>query len=135
MDSSALLPAAPVREMIRDGENGLLAEFFSAEAMAEKAVTVLRDPDAARPLGRAAERMIVDRYSLDAVIPEMVRMYEDTAAMNLPSWPVPPMSNQPPAVPVTPARPSAAPPTVVAPPPHVPPLRQPGPKKPSPFRG
>jgi hypothetical protein len=68
---------APVREMIRDGENGLLADFFSPEAFAEKALAVLRDPAAFRPLGRAAERMIVERYSLEAVLPEMLRMYEE----------------------------------------------------------
>ncbi|MGB7161548.1 MAG: glycosyltransferase, partial [Tepidisphaeraceae bacterium] len=82
---------APVREMIKDGENGLLADFFSPEAIAEKALGVLRDPDGARPMGRAAEKMIVERYSLEAVIPEMIRMYEETAALKsqLPSWPLP----------------------------------------------
>lgn len=66
----------PVREMIRDGENGLLADFFSPEAFAEKALAVLQDPSAFRPLGRAAEQMIIERYSLEAVLPEMLRMYE-----------------------------------------------------------
>ena len=84
-----------------------------------------RDPDAARPMGRAAERMIVERYSLDAVIPEMLRMYEETAAMSssLPTWPLPPVAPQAPATPI--ARPQPAPTIgpVISAPPHVPPVR------------
>lgn len=68
---------SPVREMIKDGENGLLADFFSPEEFAEKAVEVLKDPAAFRPLGRAAERMVIERYSLEAVLPQMLQMYED----------------------------------------------------------
>jgi glycosyltransferase involved in cell wall biosynthesis len=69
----------PVVEIIRDGENGLLAEFFDIEGMAEKAVSALKDPAAYRPLGGAAEQMIAERYSLDAVLPEMTRLYEDAS--------------------------------------------------------
>jgi glycosyltransferase involved in cell wall biosynthesis len=68
---------APVEEMIKDGENGLLADFFNAEQFAARALTVLRDPDAFRPLGAAAEKMIAERYGLDRVLPEMVGFYED----------------------------------------------------------
>jgi glycosyltransferase involved in cell wall biosynthesis len=70
---------APVREMIRDGENGLLANLFDCEEISRKAVSVLRDPAALRPLGREAERLIAERYSVEAVLPEMVRMYEEVA--------------------------------------------------------
>lgn len=68
---------APVMEMIQDGQNGLLADFFSPEQFAAKAVEVLKDPAAFRPLGRAAEEMIKDRYSMEAVLPVMIRMYEE----------------------------------------------------------
>jgi glycosyltransferase involved in cell wall biosynthesis len=70
---------APVREMIRDGESGLLCNLFDVEAIAGRAVDVLKDPAAFRPLGRAAEQMIVERYSVDAVLPQMVKMYEQVA--------------------------------------------------------
>ena len=69
----------PVQEMIRDGENGLLADFFDVEAFAAKAIEVLRDPAAFRPLGRAAETMIAQRYSLEAVLPKMLSLYDRTA--------------------------------------------------------
>lgn len=68
---------APVKEMIRDGENGLLADFFRPEEFAAKAVKVLQDPSGYRPLGRAGERMISEQYSLDAVLPEMLKLYDD----------------------------------------------------------
>jgi glycosyltransferase involved in cell wall biosynthesis len=67
----------PVKEMIRDSENGLLADFFDTDQMAEKAIQVLRDPAAFRPLGRAAEEMITRDYSLEAVLPRMLSLYED----------------------------------------------------------
>jgi glycosyltransferase involved in cell wall biosynthesis len=69
----------PVMEMIRDGETGLLADFFDVEGLAEKAVRVLKDPAAHRPLGRAAEEKIKLMYSLEAVTPEMLKMYESVA--------------------------------------------------------
>ena len=66
----------PVREMIRDGENGLLVNFFDVDALAEKAVKVLQDPAAYRPLGRRAEEIIAEQYSLEAVLPKMLAMYD-----------------------------------------------------------
>jgi glycosyltransferase involved in cell wall biosynthesis len=69
----------PVMEMIRDGKNGLLADFFDAEDFAKTALKVLRDPAAFRPLGREAERIIEERYSLDAVLPEMLKLYDQAA--------------------------------------------------------
>jgi glycosyltransferase involved in cell wall biosynthesis len=70
---------SPVKEMIRDGENGLLADFFSPEEIASKAVRVLQNPSEFRPLGRAAEQMITERYSLEAVLPAMLQMYDEAA--------------------------------------------------------
>jgi glycosyltransferase involved in cell wall biosynthesis len=87
---------APVREMIRDGENGLLADFFSPDTLAAKAISVLKDPDAARPLGRAAEAMIQERYSLESLVPRMMKLYEETAAMKLTGWEPPPPAAIPP---------------------------------------
>lgn len=71
---------SPVREMIEDGRNGLLADFFSPEAFAAKAVAVLEDPGAYRPLGRAAEAFVAERYSLEAVLPRMLGLYEGAMA-------------------------------------------------------
>ena len=68
---------SPVKEMIRDGENGLLGDFFSPDELAAKALAVLKDPDEFRDLGRSAERIIEEQYSLEAVLPMMLALYED----------------------------------------------------------
>jgi glycosyltransferase involved in cell wall biosynthesis len=81
---------SPVKEMIRDGEDGLLADFFKPEEFADKAVRVLETPDDFRPLGRAAEQMITEQYSLDAVLPQMLQMYEDARQMPTGEHPHPP---------------------------------------------
>ena len=94
---------APIREMIKDGENGLIADFFNPDALAAKALEALRDPAAARAMGRAAERMIVERYSLDAVLPRMLDLYQRAASIKLEGWPPPPPTPVPPprSVPVS----------------------------------
>lgn len=70
----------PVKEMIRDGENGLLADFFDIDGIAAKAVRVLKDPAEFRPLGRAAEQMIEQKYGLDVTLPKMQSLYERAVA-------------------------------------------------------
>jgi glycosyltransferase involved in cell wall biosynthesis len=73
---------SPVKEMIRHGENGLLADFFTPEDFADKAVQVLKDPNQFRPLGRAAEQMITEQYSLEAILPRMLKLYEDAGKLS-----------------------------------------------------
>jgi len=98
---------APVREMIKDGENGLIADFFNTDQLAAKAIDVLRDPTAARAMGRAAEQMIRERYSLEAVLPRMLQLYERAAGIKLQGWPPPPPMPVPPprVIPSAPIRP------------------------------
>lgn len=72
---------SPVKEMIVPGQNGLLADFFNPDEFAQQALEVLADPDAYRPLGRAAEQMIIEKYSLEAVMPQMLGLYEE--ALNI----------------------------------------------------
>ena len=71
---------APVRELVRHGENGLLADFFDVEGIAAAAVEVLKDPDSFRELGRAAERTILDRYSLTVTLPQLAAFFEEVAS-------------------------------------------------------
>ena len=55
---------APVREVIRDGENGLLVDFFSPQAIADAVDRVLEAPDKLQPLRDAARRRIVQSYTI-----------------------------------------------------------------------
>lgn len=69
---------APVVEMIEDGRNGLLAGFHDVDGLAAKALAVLSDPVAYRPLGAAAVEQIQTHYALDIVLPRMVNLFETT---------------------------------------------------------
>lgn len=68
---------APVQEMITDGENGLLVDFFDYHRIADLANQVLNDPAAYRHLGQAGIRMIQSRYSLEVCLPQMLTLFED----------------------------------------------------------
>ncbi len=70
----------PVEEVIRQGENGLLVDFFSPAAIAEAVVGVLADPALVAPL-RAAARQTALAYDLGRVcLPAHLRLIEAVAA-------------------------------------------------------
>ena len=66
---------APVREMIRHGENGLLFDFFDVEAADLLANQVLDDPGMFATLGHSGTEIIQTRYSLDVCLPQLLRLY------------------------------------------------------------
>ena len=70
----------PVQEMIRHGENGLLADFFDVDGFTEQALEVLEDPEKFRHLGQAGEAMIEQDYSLEVCLPRMLDLYERAGA-------------------------------------------------------
>jgi glycosyltransferase involved in cell wall biosynthesis len=76
---------APVREVIAHGGNGLLADFFDVEGLAEVANRVLEAPAEYRHLGAAGVEMIQDRYSLEVCLPQMWRLYEEARAAHRPA--------------------------------------------------
>ena len=55
---------APVEEVMRDAENGLLVDFFAPEEIAEKVVHALRKPAAFAPLREQARQTILEHYDL-----------------------------------------------------------------------
>jgi glycosyltransferase involved in cell wall biosynthesis len=67
----------PVREMVGHGQNGLLADFFDVDGMADQAGKVLDAPQDYKPLGRVGVDLIRERYSLDVCLPRMLALYED----------------------------------------------------------
>jgi glycosyltransferase involved in cell wall biosynthesis len=66
----------PVREVLVDGETGLLAGFFDVEGFARRALDVLRDPTAFREVGDRAAAMVESQYSLDVTLPLLVGLFE-----------------------------------------------------------
>lgn len=91
------------REIIRPGENGLLAPLFDEDALVAAALRVLDDPPAFRPLGLAARRTIEERYSLETAIPELREYFERVGDQFRP-----PEGGGNPSLP-TPSEPSASP--------------------------
>lgn len=71
---------APVREMITDGHNGLLADFFDPDAFARRAIEVLREPAAFREFGRRGGELIREQYALDVTLPRLQSLFERTAS-------------------------------------------------------
>ncbi len=58
---------APVKEVVRAGENGLLVDFFSHAELSERIHAVLTDPKAHAELGRRARETVFLQYDLHTV--------------------------------------------------------------------
>lgn len=72
---------APVREVIEDGENGLLVPFFSKEALVSRACEMLADADLRARLSAAARRTVVEGYDLKRVcLPRQLQWVDSLAA-------------------------------------------------------
>ena len=63
---------APVRELIKDGHNGLLVDFFDYENIAETVAKVLHDRELAETLGKNARTSILKNYSLEQCVPRQI---------------------------------------------------------------
>jgi glycosyltransferase involved in cell wall biosynthesis len=86
---------APVREVIAHGQNGLLADFFDVEALAEAAGRVLDAPGDYKHLGRSGIEMIRERYDLDVCLPRMLDLYQDALAAHRSAPPTPELRHGP----------------------------------------
>ena len=69
----------PVREVVEDGRNGLLVDFFDAKALAAKIIEPLDRQDAFDDLRRAARQTICERYSLAACLPRHIEQIKRLA--------------------------------------------------------
>ena len=76
---------APVREVIRHGENGLLVDFFDTKAMANMVVDALENRTALGALQQRARQDAVASYDLARVcLPEQLRLVAEVAAGRTP---------------------------------------------------
>jgi glycosyltransferase involved in cell wall biosynthesis len=66
----------PVREMITNGVNGVLFDFFNVDALAELANQLLDRREEYRVLGKQGAAIIRENYSIDICLPKMVELYE-----------------------------------------------------------
>ncbi|MEM9220097.1 MAG: glycosyltransferase [Cyanobacteria bacterium P01_F01_bin.150] len=62
----------PVEEVITDGENGLLVDFFSPKELADRVESVLEDPSRRQDLRINARQTIIERYDLATLLPQKI---------------------------------------------------------------
>jgi glycosyltransferase involved in cell wall biosynthesis len=68
---------APVQEVIADGENGVLVDFFDTPALAARVAAVLEAPGEHRALAREARKTVQQRYDLESVcLPRQLQLVE-----------------------------------------------------------
>ena len=82
MSAGCLLVAsdtAPVREVVRDGENGLLVDFFDPGALAERVCAALADSDAHAELRENARRTAIEHYAASRLVPQRAQLLEAVA--------------------------------------------------------
>jgi len=71
---------APVEEIILEGENGLLVDFFSPEQIADKIIYALDQPLRYTEIRKNARATIVEHYDLKTVcLPAQLRLIERLA--------------------------------------------------------
>lgn len=69
---------APVEEVLRDGENGLLADFFQPEDIANQVIAALEAPGDFAALRGNARQSIVETYDLKRIcLPGQLRLIEE----------------------------------------------------------
>jgi glycosyltransferase involved in cell wall biosynthesis len=68
---------APVMEFIDNDVNGLLTDFYDHEGLAQRALQVLKDPGAMRPLGQAARSRIVERYEVRKCLDDLALFFQN----------------------------------------------------------
>jgi glycosyltransferase involved in cell wall biosynthesis len=68
----------PVEEVIRHGENGLLADFFSPRDIADQVENALRGAQSLQPIRRRARRTVAERFDLRRIcLPQQQRLAEE----------------------------------------------------------
>ncbi len=66
----------PVQEVIADGVNGSLVDFFDVPGWSAKLTEALAEPEKFRPLRAAARQTALDRYDQRLLLPKMIDFVE-----------------------------------------------------------
>ncbi|HEB97133.1 MAG TPA: glycosyltransferase [Sedimenticola thiotaurini] len=66
----------PVEEVIRDGRNGLLVDFFSPQEVADRVDEALDNPERMEPIRRAARQTVVSHYALDKCLAKQIGLIQ-----------------------------------------------------------
>jgi len=74
----------PVREVVTHGVNGLLADFFSPEDVANHVSALLDDPARAALMRANARETVVTRFALNRLLPLHMQLVREVAAGQIP---------------------------------------------------
>jgi len=64
------------REAVEDGVNGYLVPIKNAEALAEKMLSLIENPDIAREMGEKSYEMCLDKFDVKIINEKMLKMME-----------------------------------------------------------
>lgn len=70
----------PVREVIENGRNGLLTDFFDTGRIADRVEEALGHPDRHAALRQAVRATILERYDLQRLLPRQLELVRSLAA-------------------------------------------------------
>jgi glycosyltransferase involved in cell wall biosynthesis/parvulin-like peptidyl-prolyl isomerase len=79
---------APVMEVIQDGVNGLLADFFSPQEICDRIEEALNNPDKMAPIRAKARETVEKYYNLSVLLPkhlQWIQQQEDNTKLVFPS--------------------------------------------------
>ncbi len=66
----------PVQEVIKDGENGLLFDFFNVSQLVEKIDFAFNNPEKMKEISYNARKTVVENYSLDKIMPKQLEFLD-----------------------------------------------------------
>ncbi|NJK37005.1 MAG: glycosyltransferase [Oscillatoriales cyanobacterium RM1_1_9] len=75
----------PVQEVIEDGKNGLLVDFFSPKQIADRVDQVLDHPDRMAEIRQRARETALERYNLSALLSQQLQLITEVANRSLPA--------------------------------------------------
>jgi len=67
-------------EAVDEGSSGYIVESEDAEAMADRILRLLRDPQTARKMGEAARMAVEQRFSIGAMMTRLMAIYDELLA-------------------------------------------------------
>lgn len=70
-----------IPEVIEDGENGYLVELGDVELVAEKALTILRDPIMYKRVQEKAFQTVYDKFNSDSIVRQYEELYYKVASL------------------------------------------------------
>ena len=74
----------PVEDVIVDGDNGLLVDFFDPDEIARRVAEVLAEPERFAAMRTRARQTILDRFSLEGCVPKQVALVHAVSRGELP---------------------------------------------------